>query len=257
MDTETPKKKMYSPVRSPFRSDIPVPQLDFSPSKDDSTTEIEQICSIPTLPISDAVPRITGKTLVDMLNGLYDEFFESLFIVDCRYSYEYEGGHIDGAVNINKPEDLTGAFFEEIFPNATIVFHCEFSQNRGPEMARIFRGIDRELNKDRYPELFYPSVYILDGGYKRFYAEHREMCEGGYTPMLDDVHKINGDLVKSTSEYRKSIENLNKENSKGLVDITSHSAVCFTSPASGLTNQSPSSTTSKKLNFLPSPNCPK
>jgi rhodanese-related sulfurtransferase len=255
MITETPKKKTYSPVRSPYKPSIPVPQLDFSPTRDDSMTEAETISCIPTLPISGIVPRITGKTLADMLNGFYDEFFESLFIVDCRYAYEYDGGHIQGAVNINKPEDLSDAFFEEIYPNATIVFHCEFSHNRGPEMARIFRSFDRELNKDRYPELFYPNIYILNGGYKKFYAEHSELCDGGYVLMLDEEHKENGNLVKSTSEYRKSIENLNKENSKALVDMKNYSAVCFTSPASGPLNESPSAMASKMLNFLSSPVC--
>ena len=250
MSGETPRKAR-SPIKSPTRLGIPVPQLDFSPRREDET-DYDTITCIPTLPLSDAIPRITGKTLADMLAGYYDEFFESLFIVDCRYNYEFEGGHIQGAVNINKPEDLTAAFFEEIYQNAIIVFHCEFSVNRGPYMAQIFRGFDRELNKEKYPELFYPNIYILDGGYKKFFAEYSDFCDGGYVPMRDEEHKLNGDLVKSTSQYRESCENLNKQHRQSLVDITNQSSkVCFASPASGELNQSPMTT--KMLHFLASP----
>lgn len=250
MSSETPRKAR-SPIKSPLRFGIPVPQMDFSPHKDEVEQDYESLTSIPTLPLTGAVPRITGRTLVDMLSGVYDEFFESLFIVDCRYDYEYNGGHIQGAVNINRPEDLKDAFFEEIYPNATIVFHCEFSQNRGPDMAAIFRSFDRELNTDRYPELYYPNIYILDGGYRRFYAEYQEWCEGGYVEMLDEEHKLNGDLVKSTSLYRESVENLNKIHRQSLVDISNQSSkICFASPAAGNFNQSPSA---KMLHFIASP----
>ena len=250
MSSETPRKAR-SPIKSPGALGIPVPQLDFSPSKDENDSEIETVTSIPTLPLNGAVPRITGKTLSDMLSGVYDDFFESLFIVDSRYKYEFDGGHIQGAVNINKPEELKSAFFDEIFPNSIIVFHCEFSHNRGPDMAAIFRGFDRDLNKERYPDLFYPNVYILDGGYKKFYAEHSEWCEGGYVPMLAEEHKLNGDLVRSTSQYRESVEILNKQHRQCLVDITNHSKICFASPAAGNLNHSPM--TSKMINFLASP----
>ena len=37
---------------------------------------------------------------------------------------------------------------------------------------RFLRSQDRELNKDRYPKLNYPEVYLLEGGYKAFYHSH-------------------------------------------------------------------------------------
>ena len=143
-------------------------------------------------------------------------------------------------------------FPREPAAGAQRVFHCEFSVNRGPYMAQIFRGFDRELNKEKYPELFYPNIYILDGGYKKFFAEYSDFCDGGYVPMRDEEHKLNGDLVKSTSQYRESCENLNKQHRQSLVDITNQSSkVCFASPASGELNQSPMTT--KMLHFLASP----
>lgn len=49
-----------------------------------------------------------------------------------------------------------------------IVFHCEFSQARGPKMYDLFRNFDRELNFLQYPKLHYPEIFLLEGGYSVF-----------------------------------------------------------------------------------------
>ncbi|XP_052820208.1 M-phase inducer phosphatase cdc-25.3-like [Mya arenaria] len=60
--------------------------------------------------------------------------------------------------------------------NHVIVFHCEFSSERGPNMYRHLRSLDRESNKDSNPQLNFPEVYLLEGGYKEFY--HQFQLEG-------------------------------------------------------------------------------
>ena len=45
-----------------------------------------------------------------------------------------------------------------------IIFHCEFSSERGPQMSKYLRKIDRGDNL--YPKLKYPELYLLEGGYK-------------------------------------------------------------------------------------------
>lgn len=59
-----------------------------------------------------------------------------LMVVDCRYPYEYEGGHIEGAVNLYTEQLVTEALLEVPLQGVTrslvIVFHCEFSACRGP-----------------------------------------------------------------------------------------------------------------------------
>jgi len=54
---------------------------------------------------------------------------------------------------------------------------------------RFLRNMDRECNKDCYPALHYPELYILEGGYKAFFQMHPELCEPcGYKPMLHEDH---------------------------------------------------------------------
>ena len=70
-----------------------------------------------------ALPLINGKhqdlksispeTLVDLMNGHYSQVIGGYAIVDCRYPYEYEGGHISGAINIFSTEALIEKFFSE------------------------------------------------------------------------------------------------------------------------------------------------
>lgn len=38
------------------------------------------------------------------------------------------------------------------------------------------RQEDRKFNALRYPQLHFPEVYILDGGYSAFYESHRDRC---------------------------------------------------------------------------------
>lgn len=152
-----------------------------------------------------------------------EEKLETL-VIDCRYSFEYKGGHIQGAVNINKPsvvkylfEDCRGHLQNKEFltllkrchtGEATvtsireiveqipvpiqncepvIIFHCEFSSKRGPNMWKYLRNLDREMNKDEWPVLTYPQIYLLKKGYSCFVAKFGQFCEpkAAYTSMFE------------------------------------------------------------------------
>lgn len=39
--------------------------------------------------------------------------------------------------------------------------------------CRFLRKHDRDSNKDCYPHLHYPELYILEGGYKNFYENQK------------------------------------------------------------------------------------
>lgn len=65
----------------------------------------------------------------------------NLLLIDCRYPYEYEGGHIEGALNLHTEDMIHHSLLNEP-PSGTarppvIVFHCEYSSYRGPSRYEI------------------------------------------------------------------------------------------------------------------------
>ncbi|KAI2640781.1 Rhodanese-like protein [Hypomontagnella submonticulosa] len=126
---------------------------------------------------NDNIPRISKATFLDVLDGKFNEFYTQKMIIDCRFEYEYEGGHIMTAVNYNDKELLAKQLFENPMDGKTLlIFHCEYSACRAPMMARHIRASDRNANAECYPKLTYPEVYILDGGYSEFFIECRDRC---------------------------------------------------------------------------------
>jgi hypothetical protein len=56
--------------------------------------------------------------------------------------------------------------------------------------ANYIRAQDRLYNKTRYPDLTYPTIWILKGGYKSFYDVHNTLCEPrGYVAERDRDQK--------------------------------------------------------------------
>ena len=82
----------------------------------------------------DSLPRITGDTLINVLDGNYAHMFEKTVIIDCRFEYEYEGGHIEGALNFCDKEQLAAELFTASPSNTLLIFHCEYSAHRAPLM---------------------------------------------------------------------------------------------------------------------------
>ncbi|KDR09024.1 M-phase inducer phosphatase [Zootermopsis nevadensis] len=164
---------------------------------------------------------ISADTLASLLNGNFNEEVEAYTIVDCRYPYEYDGGHIKGAKNIFTKEQIFKEFVDIKQPaqnqdtgdssqeNETsvggkrniLIFHCEFSSERGPSLFRFLRNSDRDRNKESYPTLNYPELYLLHGGYKTFFERHGDKCEPcAYRPMLDPDHETDLRHFRSKSK---------------------------------------------------------
>lgn len=171
--------------------------------------------------LKDAIKRINPETLVDLMNGSYDQLFDRLLIFDCRYPYEFEGGHIPSAINVNTPEAIESLLLSELpqASHAILVFHCEFSSERAPRMALHFRNLDRQLNKAAYPLLHYPEMYILDGGYKSFWEQYGERCDPAYAyrpmrnPQFRDelrLHQRARHAFKSACHISQHSHSLNK-----------------------------------------------
>ena len=92
----------------------------------------------------ESLPRITKDTMVDVLDGKYCQCYDRSIIIDCRFEYEYEGGHIEGAINVNDKERLATQLFESpTTENALLIFHCEYSAHRAPIMC-VCQSIENE-----------------------------------------------------------------------------------------------------------------
>ena len=184
-------------VESPLHAE---PDVDFTAKVTDALSKSEQQPDlIGDFTKTHSLPLINGKnqglktisidTLAGLMAGNFNHLINNFSIVDCRYPYEYEGGHIRGAINIFTKKMLIEYFFHENSPSSStvIIFHCEFSSKRGPKLYRFMRGHDRNSNSHRYPHLSYPEIYILEGGYKAFYEKYKELCyPDTYTPMDAD-----------------------------------------------------------------------
>ncbi|XP_076043163.1 M-phase inducer phosphatase-like [Oratosquilla oratoria] len=141
---------------------------------------------------------INGDTMAKVLGGEFSNWLASHTILDCRYPYEYEGGHIRNAINWPRLEMVMEFLSQkteapprlsETTPRNILIFYCEFSAERAPRALRRLREVDRTTNKDYYPALHFPEVYLLEGGYKAFYGKHPELCiPPNYTCMLDPRH---------------------------------------------------------------------
>lgn len=157
----------------------------------------------------DRLARITPQTMTDVLAGKFNDRIRRYHVFDCRFGYEYEGGHIAGAVNVRSEEQLEELLFtacsgvnETALPTPSqsgqpppegpvvIILHCEFSAKRAPKFAGHLRTRDRNINgPDLFPKIHYPELYILQGGYCGFFKHAPTFCKPqAYVPMDDPRH---------------------------------------------------------------------
>ncbi|KAI5171498.1 hypothetical protein NEFER03_0820 [Nematocida sp. LUAm3] len=130
---------------------------------------------------SDGILRLPSSAVAELLQK-----GKRFFLFDCRFEYEYSGGHISGAINAITQKDIQNIFKELIEKrensSSIFVFYCEYSSVRAPKLATYFRNEDRK--RSSYPYLIFPNLYVMSGGYKNFYGEHPEFCKPcNYTPM--------------------------------------------------------------------------
>jgi len=189
----------------------------------DILPDSSRLYALPSLSAGSKHPSlrsITCDTLAEVMEGSYSNTIRSCRVVDVRYKFEYEGGHISGAENWQHGEDeeFLSAFLPtdplpkapSSYDNTTydeagsgprdilvfhcefsgkLVFHCEFSSQRGPDFYKKLRERDRQLNKDVYPALHFPECYLLHLGYKEFWRNYPSLCTGNYTEMVDPRHE--------------------------------------------------------------------
>uniref|UniRef100_A0A8C3SJV9 M-phase inducer phosphatase n=1 Tax=Chelydra serpentina TaxID=8475 RepID=A0A8C3SJV9_CHESE len=198
-DTPVKTKRRKSVAGTPIEEKAEEPKSRLLRSRSFCHDEIENILDNDHRElIGDFSKVLEGKKenpfMVAVLNGQFNSLIENCVIVDCRYPYEYEGGHIKGAVNLPLEQDIEDFLLKnpivpfDVQKRVIVIFHCEFSSERGPRMCRFVREKDRARNE--YPNLHYPELYILKGGYKDFFPQYQAHCEPrDYRPMHHEDFK--------------------------------------------------------------------
>ncbi len=60
---------------------------------------------------------------------------------------------------------------------------------------------DRTLNKNTYPALHHPEMYLLHNGYKEFFEHYPELCDPReYRPMKDPRYSQEEKLFRKKSK---------------------------------------------------------
>ncbi|XP_074042866.1 M-phase inducer phosphatase-like [Leptinotarsa decemlineata] len=167
-----------------------------SSSEQDLIGDFSRNCSLPLVQGRHRdLKSISPQTMAQLIKGSFRDIIGSFKIIDCRYPYEFESGHITGAANLYTREQCMQLLndshitTEHSTKRDILLFHCEFSSERGPNLYRYLRKEDRNRNKDNYPSLNFPEIYLLEGGYKSFFEQYSEMCTPmGYKQMLHPDH---------------------------------------------------------------------
>lgn len=76
-------------------------------------------------------PLISSSTLHDIIvQRRLGSVRDATTIVDCRFRYEFDGGHVKTAVNCESWVQLAAFLSQPIHENAIMVLYCEFSLYR-------------------------------------------------------------------------------------------------------------------------------
>ncbi|KAJ2879799.1 m-phase inducer phosphatase [Coemansia aciculifera] len=180
---------------------------------------------------TDSIMRIEAETVSELLTGSrYSDLYDEKIIVDCRFPYEYEGGHIAGAANAPTMEALEKLLLDRprTDKRVVVVLHCEYSLQRAPSMASHLRRRDREVNMHRYPYLHYPEIYVLKGGYRNFFSFHKTLCEPqSYIEMNDEAHMT--DCRQRMLQFNRQFKRTKSMNDTALCRSKSMSRANYTS----------------------------
>jgi hypothetical protein len=206
-------RQLRDRVNSPYQRPLVPRPPPISPAGHGGAHDERHVCKLPVVHSPDKYTHdlnlISAATVARLLSGEFKEHFSRVVIVDCRYRFEFAGGHVRQAVNLVLPEDLDEFFFganADLAAGArtAVIIHCEFSQKRGPRAWRYVRSRDREVvGAQNFPNLYYPELYVLADGYKSFFTSFPADCEpSAYVPMTS--REFFYQYIDADKAYRKA-----------------------------------------------------
>lgn len=106
------------------------------------------------------------------------EYENKFIIIDVR-DYDYGPLKIQGSINkksstLNRNELQMIAKQYKDYKN--IIFHCRFSQARGPSAARGYL-LQKATNQDVFKDYPKQNVFVLEGGILDFQKSYTNLCE--------------------------------------------------------------------------------
>ncbi|KAL7718521.1 protein-tyrosine-phosphatase [Entamoeba marina] len=128
------------------------------------------------------INEVAVITLSQFQKLTYDESI--IEIIDCRYPYEYEKGHLKRSLNIWNEMLLMNHFFTPNYnkDKTILIFYCEFSEIRAPSLAKKLRQLDKQQTIGFTP-LLYPNIYVIEGGFANIFQQLPHHCDGEYISM--------------------------------------------------------------------------
>mmetsp|Transcript_36714 Transcript_36714/g.59325 ORF Transcript_36714/g.59325 Transcript_36714/m.59325 type:complete len:145 (-) Transcript_36714:735-1169(-) len=122
---------------------------------------------------SRSLKNVSAEELATWLLDKRKSTSKGLAIVDCRDG-DYDGGHIKGAMNVPSLvfDERLDSLIKKTSSSEKVVFHCMYSQQRGPKCASAFASRLSELNPQSRQE-----VYVLRGGFQGFYHQNKARPE--------------------------------------------------------------------------------
>jgi len=107
------------------------------------------------------VKQISCQEVRDIL---MEETTKDYVVLDCRFDYEFFGGHLRGAVKCPTRQSIEDIFDKyEHVEKVKFILHCELSVCRAPRAADYLACLfDRYVGRK-------PMFYIMNGGYSRFW----------------------------------------------------------------------------------------
>lgn len=147
LEFSSPQSQPAPPMRALFKRQFSATEESIMCAVQRSSTEPDLIGDFSKsycLPLTNGrhqdLKSITSETLARLMKGDFTETVESFKVIDCRYPYEFKGGHISGAENIYTKEQISELLQKTRIPSTStskrhiLVFHCEFSSERGPNL---------------------------------------------------------------------------------------------------------------------------
>ena len=106
-------------------------------------------------------------------------------VIDVRED-DRVGGHITNSIHLPAPNLIMSPakFIPKLCQYETLVFHCMFSQVRGPTCAAKFSNAVEEAKRNGQIDRL-PRILILEGGFQRFLAEVKSTPDNSFARFIE------------------------------------------------------------------------